>query len=59
MWHQKSRIQWMKEGEKNTKFFNRKMIQHRHINKIVKLEDAQGRPLTKHEDIEQEMIINY
>lgn len=26
LWKQKSRIQWIKEGEKNTTFFHRSMI---------------------------------
>ena len=42
LWQQKSRVQWLKEGEKNTIFFHRSTIQRRHINRITKLEDAQG-----------------
>ena len=38
----KSRIQWLKEGEKNTTFFHITMIQHRHNNKIFKLHNNQG-----------------
>jgi hypothetical protein len=39
LWRQKSRVQWLKEGEKNTKFFHRTMIHRRHINRITHLED--------------------
>jgi hypothetical protein len=38
-WRQKSRIQWLKEGEKTTKFFHRSMIHRRFINCITKLEN--------------------
>jgi hypothetical protein len=42
LWKQKSRVQWLKEGEKNTKFFHRAMMHRRHINRITHLEDSQG-----------------
>ena len=36
-WRQKSRVQWIKEGERNTKLFQKSTIAHRNNNKIVKL----------------------
>lgn len=36
-WKDKSRVHWLKEGEKNTKFFHRSIIQHKSHNKITHL----------------------
>jgi hypothetical protein len=59
LWRQKSRVQWLKEGEKNTKFFHRSMIHRRFINRITKLENAQGNTLLSHQDITQELTGYY
>ena len=42
LWKQKSKVQWLREGEKNTKKFHRAMIHRRHVNRITHLEDSQG-----------------
>ncbi|KAA8539071.1 hypothetical protein F0562_025763 [Nyssa sinensis] len=41
-WEQKSRVRWLKEGDKNTAFVHTCTVQRRQRNKIVGLEDAQG-----------------
>jgi len=51
LWRQKSRVQWLKEGERNTKFFHRAMTHRRYINRITQLEDDQGAPIRDHEKI--------
>ncbi|CAL2246751.1 unnamed protein product [Prunus armeniaca] len=41
-WKQKSRIQWLQAGEKNTKFFHSKVMARRRQNRLMGLEDATG-----------------
>eukprot|EP00253_Pinus_taeda_P030654 PITA_30654 len=58
LWRQKSRIRWLKEGEKNTKFFHRTTVQRRMHNQISQVTNAQGDKLETQEDIEKEFL-NY
>jgi hypothetical protein len=53
LWRQKSRIQWLKEGDRNTKFFHRSTIQRRHANRITQLITENGQTLHSHEDLEK------
>jgi hypothetical protein len=59
LWRQKSRIQWLKEGERNTKFFHRSMVQRRQTNHITHLVSDQGTKIQQHADIEKEMLSYY
>lgn len=54
LWRQKSKIRWLKEGEKNTKFFHRSTIQRRMYNNIAFINNRQGERLEAHEDMEKE-----
>jgi exonuclease III len=56
LWKQKSRIQWLKEGERNTKFFYRTVVQRRHSNKITHLISDEGETLHSHADLETNLI---
>jgi len=42
MWLQRSRISWLKEGDRNTKFFHRKAVWRSRKNKIKKLKADNG-----------------
>ncbi|KAK9683880.1 hypothetical protein RND81_10G171700 [Saponaria officinalis] len=42
-WRQRSRAVWLKEGDRNTKFFHRKAVQRRKRNYISKIIEADGR----------------
>jgi len=52
LWQKKSRIRWIKEGEKNTKFFHRSSIQRRMHNNIAFINNQQGERLEVHKDME-------
>jgi len=53
------RIQWLKEGDCNTKFFHRSVIQRRHTNRITHLISTNGEPIFSHEDLEATLIDYY
>ena len=42
IWRQQSRIQWMKEGDCNTKFFHTRASTRRKKNRINRIQDDQG-----------------
>ncbi|KAF5464768.1 hypothetical protein F2P56_014820, partial [Juglans regia] len=42
MWRQRSKALWLKEGDKNSRYFHMKASQRRRKNKIVRLQDEQG-----------------
>jgi hypothetical protein len=42
LWLQRSRITWMKEGDRNTRFFHQTVVWRARKNKIKKLKDSEG-----------------
>ena len=42
MWRQRSKIPWLRDGDRNTRFFHSKASQRRRRNYITKLHDANG-----------------
>jgi len=54
-WKEKSRNRWLREGERNTKFFHRATIQHRNQNRILSLKNEEGQILEDHQEIEGEL----
>jgi len=47
---------WLKEGERNTRFFHLSTIQYCLQNKITTLKDNTSEILNKHEDLKYEMV---
>lgn len=58
-WRQKSRVQWVKEGERNTRFFHRSSMANRSHNKISSIKDVKGKLLNTHEDIEAVLVQHF
>eukprot|EP00253_Pinus_taeda_P013673 PITA_13673 len=58
-WRQKSRVQWLKEGERNTRFFHRSTLANRAHNRISSIKDEGGQLLSSHEDIEVVLVQHF
>eukprot|EP00253_Pinus_taeda_P011982 PITA_11982 len=56
LWRQKSRIKWLKEGERNTKFFHQAMIKHRQGNRILSIKNKNGERVVEQNEIEQVLV---
>jgi len=54
----KSRVQWLQEGDWNTKFFHRSTIQRWQTNRITSLKHEQCNKLIDHVDLEHRLV-NY
>ncbi|XP_058768386.1 uncharacterized protein LOC131642116 [Vicia villosa] len=57
--HQKAKINWMRYGDGNTAYFHATIRGKNKQTGLYHLEDAQGRKLTEHSDIENEVIRFY
>ena len=55
LWKHESRNKWMKEGERNTYYIDRSIIQHKQQNLIPSLKDKCGEILENIKDIEKEI----
>lgn len=58
LWKQRSRADWLKDGDRNTKFFHARASQRRKTNFISKLRDDNGAWITGEEDLNQ-LAFNY
>jgi hypothetical protein len=55
-WQQKSKELWLKDGDRNTKYFNASATQKRRRNRIEKIMDVRGCTWERDEDIENAFI---
>eukprot|EP00253_Pinus_taeda_P031168 PITA_31168 len=59
LWKQKSRVQWLKHGERNTSFFHKSTIQHRANNRILSLKKDDGAKVSTREKIGSELNLYF
>ena len=58
MWAQRAKILWLKDGDRNTRFFHTRTSQRRCRNYITKLYDPTGRWCTRQSEV-NEIIVNF
>eukprot|EP00253_Pinus_taeda_P007518 PITA_07518 len=58
-WKQKPRVQWLKEGERNTKFFHRSTNANRTHNRISSIKNEDGQIQKTHEEIEAVLVKHF
>ena len=59
LFEQKSRNHWLRDGDRNTKFFHKATIQHRQCNRIVRLKKEDGSVVEKQKEIEETLNSYY
>ena len=59
LWWQKSRVSWLKEGERNTKFFHRTTIQRRMHNSIIAIKTQEGEKVEEQAEIERAFLAQF
>lgn len=42
MWRQRSRVQWLREGDRNSKFFHAQAFNRRWVNRLTALKNSEG-----------------
>ncbi|OMO88693.1 hypothetical protein CCACVL1_08251 [Corchorus capsularis] len=52
-WHQRSRLNWIKYGDRNTHFFHSTTVQRRRQNSILRIKNKEDEWLTDEEDIKR------
>jgi len=55
LWRQKSRVRWLQEGDRNTRFFHQTTLQRRNHNKRNFMHKTQGDKLEAHGEIERKL----
>jgi len=58
-WRQKSRVQWLKEGERNTSIFHRSTISNKVHNRISVIKNERGILHNSHAEIEKTLVKHF
>eukprot|EP00253_Pinus_taeda_P009227 PITA_09227 len=58
-WRQKSRVQWLKEGERNTRFFHRSTMANRAYNRISTIKYENGELQNTHKNIDAALVQHF